>query len=150
MVSQVTPGHPIFTKKFLGAMKRKTSVSISCVMGFSPTSVVDLSPTSFRWIILCILQTLLTIFAAEPSNAQVVNIESQRIQSDSNGLLGSVSANLALSSNAKTVIVADASAQVEYKRDLNLFLLLGSYGLVTGNSEDFFNNAFAHLRYNRK
>src|SRR5215831_8181479 len=90
------------------------------------------------------------IFFGKLSRAQVVNIESQRIQSDSNGFLGSVSANFAFSSNTKTALVADASAQVEYKKDLNLFLLLGSYGFVSGNNEDFFNNAFAHLRYNRK
>jgi hypothetical protein len=85
-----------------------------------------------------------------PAFAQVVNIESQRIQSDSDGVFGSIGANFSVSSNTKTAVVLDASAQVEYKQDKNLFLFLASYGFVSGDQEAFSNNAFAHLRYNRK
>ena len=83
-------------------------------------------------------------------NAQVVNIESERIQSDTSGWFGNIGGNLSFSSNVKTVFVFDASAQVEYKKNKDLLLMLGSYGFVSGDEEAFFNNAFVHFRYNRK
>lgn len=84
------------------------------------------------------------------TKAQVVNIESERIQSDSSGFLGSIAANFSIASNAKTAIVLDAIAQVEYKSEKDLYLLLGNYGFVSGDDEAFFNSAFLHFRYNRK
>ncbi|HUM46462.1 MAG TPA: DUF481 domain-containing protein [Chitinophagales bacterium] len=93
--------------------------------------------------------SLLFCFAGN-AVSQVVNIESERLRADSNGLYGSLSANFALTSNTKTIIVFEANSQVEYKQDSNLYLLLGSYGFVNGDNEDFFNNAFIHFRYNRK
>lgn len=93
---------------------------------------------------------LFTGIISIPATAQVVNIESQRIQSDSDGVFGSIGANFSISSNTKTAVVLDASAQVEYKQNKNLFLFLANYGFVSGDQEAFSNNAFAHLRYNRK
>ncbi|MEP7127943.1 MAG: DUF481 domain-containing protein [Chitinophagales bacterium] len=98
---------------------------------------------------LIILSCFQLLFC-ELSFAQVVNIESERLRADSNGLYGSLGANFALTSNTKTVIVFDANMQTEYKQDSNLYLLLGSYGFVNGDNEDFYNNAFIHFRYNRK
>ncbi len=82
--------------------------------------------------------------------AQVVNIESERLKADSNGVYGSLSGNFEMTSNTKKVVLFDAAAQVEYKKDSNLYLLLGNYGFVSGDKEAFANNAFIHLRYNRK
>lgn len=97
----------------------------------------------------CFLSIFLLTFSLL-TQAQLVNIESQRIQSDSDGVYGSLSANLAFSSNTKTALVFDASSQIEYKKKKDLLLFLANYGFVSGDQEAFFNSAFAHLRYNHK
>jgi hypothetical protein len=82
--------------------------------------------------------------------AQVVNIESQRLQSDSTGWLGGADASLAYLNNGKVAIDASASVQIEYKAKKDLYLILGDYALFKGDGESFNNAAFGHLRYNRK
>lgn len=101
-----------------------------------------------KQLLLSIL--FLQVFMSGRLQAQVVNIENERLRTDSNGVYGSLSGNFSLTSNTKTVIVFDAIAQAEYKQDKNLYLLLGSYGFVSGDQESFYNNAFIHFRYNRK
>lgn len=108
-----------------------------------------MSPGQIMMLHRIILMWLLHA-SAQVACAQVVNIESERLKTDTNGLYGSVSADFALTSNTKTVVVFDGMAQLEYKYDKDLYLLLGNYGLVNGDKESFSNNAFIHFRYNRK
>jgi len=83
-------------------------------------------------------------------SAQVVNVESQRLQSDSLGWLGSAGADFAYTNNGNEAISAAANSQIEYKAKKDLYLILGDYSLFKGNGEDFVNTGFGHLRYNRK
>jgi putative salt-induced outer membrane protein YdiY len=104
-----------------------------------------------RSIFLClIIFAVITVITRSSVHAQVVNIESERLKADSNGIYGSLGGNFELTSNTKRVVIFDAAAQLEYKQDSNLYLLLGNYGFVSGDKEAFANNAFVHLRYNRK
>lgn len=108
---------------------------------------MNIKHSLFFWLLLFAAGALIT---GSSANAQVVNIESERLKADSNGVYGSLSGDFELTSNTKTVVVFDATAQLEYKQDSNLYLLLGNYGFVSGDKEAFANNAFIHLRYNRK
>lgn len=68
--------------------------------------------------------------------SQVVNIESQRLQSDSTGWLGSAGAAFSYTDNGNQAISASAFSQIEYKAKKELWLFLGEYSLFKGNGED--------------
>ena len=83
---------------------------------------------------------------------QIVNIEKQRIATDSTGWFGSAYMSFA---GTKTTVSAGslyAGGVVEYKSPSNkdLWLLITDFSLVKGEGEDFSNTGFGHLRYNRK
>ncbi len=92
------------------------------------------------------------LFAAicKTSSAQIVNIESQRIQSDSTGWLVNIGSNFLYQKNAIEVINIGVNAHVEYKSKKSLYLFLGNYNLLKGNGQTLNNNIFLHLRYNYK
>ena len=61
----------------------------------------------FFWLLLFAVDALIT---GSSANAQVVNIESERLKADSNGVYGSLGGDFELTSNTKTVVVFDATA----------------------------------------
>ncbi len=93
----------------------------------------------------------LLLTCASPSlHAQVVNIESARIQSDTTGWAGSGGAGISMEKNRSKIVTVDLEAHVQYKTKKDLWLLLADYGFLKGGGEKFVSNSFAHLRYNRK
>ena len=82
--------------------------------------------------------------------AQIVNIESQRLQSDTTGWLGSVGSNFLFQKNAVKVLNINLTAHAEYKTQKSLYLILGNYNLLKGGSETLADNLFYHVRYNYK
>ncbi|MDQ6762337.1 MAG: DUF481 domain-containing protein [Bacteroidota bacterium] len=84
------------------------------------------------------------------SLAQIVNVESQRIQSDTTGWFGNAGTNFLFEKNAVKVININAVAHVEYKTAKSLYLFLVNYNLLEGNGQTLNNNLFYHLRYNYK
>ena len=82
--------------------------------------------------------------------AQIVNVESQRMQSDTTGWLGSAGTNFMFQKNTVEVININVNAHVQYKTQKNLYLFLGSYNLLRGSGQTLSNNLFYHLRYNYK
>lgn len=83
-------------------------------------------------------------------HAQIVNVESKRLQSDTTGWLGSVGATFKLENSAVKVINIEAEAHLEYKAPRSLYLFLINYALLKGEGTTFQNNLFYHLRYNYK
>jgi hypothetical protein len=92
---------------------------------------------------------LITIFPVFLS-AQIVNIESQRLQSDTTGWLGSLGSNFLFQKNAVQVLNININAHVEYKTKKSLYLFLANYNLLRGSGQTFSDNLFYHLRYNYK
>lgn len=84
------------------------------------------------------------------SLSQIVNIENQRMQSDTIGWMGSFGATFSLEKTKQQVININTTAHVQYKTERDLYLILANYTLLKGSGETFSNNAFLHLRYNRK
>ena len=84
------------------------------------------------------------------TSAQIVNIESKRIQSDSIGWLGNIGSSFLFEKNAIEVINISANAHVEYKSKKSLYLFLVNYNLLKGDAQTLNNNLFLHLRYNYK
>ena len=83
-------------------------------------------------------------------NAQIVNIESKRIKSDTTGWLGSIGTSFQLENGAVKVINLDAEAHLEFKTLRSLYLFLADYTLLKGEGKTFQNNLFYHIRYNYK
>ena len=84
------------------------------------------------------------------SFAQIVNIESQRIQSDTIGWFGNMGTSFLFQKNAVQVIEIGANAHVEYKSKKSLYLFLVNYNFLRGDGQTLNNNFFYHLRYNYK
>jgi hypothetical protein len=89
-----------------------------------------------------------TLYFTAP--AQIVNIESQRMHSDTVGWLGSVGSTFSLVKNTQQILSLNANAHLQYKTQKDLYLFLASYDLLKASSSDLSNNTFIHLRYNRK
>jgi hypothetical protein len=83
-------------------------------------------------------------------DSQVVNIESQRLQSDTTGFKGSFGTNFLYQKNATEVININVNAHVQYKTKKDLYLFLANYNLLKGSGQTLTDNLFYHIRYNRK
>ena len=93
---------------------------------------------------------LLLVTAGVRVRAQIVNVESRRIQTDTTGWAGSFGGNVNLSKNVDRVFSASAFAHLQYKNSKNLFLFLGDYSFLKGAQKKYTDNTFFHLRYNHK
>ena len=84
--------------------------------------------------------------------AQVVNIESARMHSDTTGWMGGVNVTVNLSRSVSTVFGLNADAHLQYKSldEKNVYLLFANYGYLRGGGVKYIANRFVHVRYNRK
>lgn len=94
-----------------------------------------------------VFQFLLSGFAL---SAQIVNVESQRIHTDTTGWAGSFGGNFSVTQNIDKVFSAAAFAHLQYKTKKDLYLFLGDYSFLKGAETKYLDNMFYHLRYNRK
>jgi hypothetical protein len=83
-------------------------------------------------------------------SAQIVNIESARMQSDTTGWMGGAGAGITLAKNVEKIFIVNTDVHLQYKTKKDLWLILGSSNLLKVGDEKFFSNMFLHLRYNRK
>lgn len=90
------------------------------------------------------------IITAFNSLGQIVNIENQRIHSDTTGFDGHVDAGVSMTQNTKFFFSLNGKAQVQYKWKKDLLLLLGDYSFTIADGERFQNFGMGHLRYNHK
>ena len=82
--------------------------------------------------------------------AQIVNMERARIQSDSTGWMGNAGASFSLTKNKVQVMAVDADAQWQYKANRHLYLLAGNFGLLKSAGSTLIQQSLVHLRYNYK
>jgi uncharacterized protein DUF481 len=97
---------------------------------------------------------LLSLFFCLPAqtNAQIVNIESARMQSDTVGWMGKVGAAFAFRKNTQKILETGVEAHFQYKtsRDLGLWLFLGNFSMLKVGDSRFTSDGLVHIRYNRK
>jgi len=84
------------------------------------------------------------------SYSQVVNIESQRIHTDTTGFDGSVEAGFSINQNNTLLVSATAGSHVQYKTKKDLFMLIGNWRFTNGGNQRFVNDGMLHFRYNHK
>lgn len=82
--------------------------------------------------------------------SQIVNIEAQRIQTDTTGWAGSMGGSFNWTKSVDEVFAANASAHLQYKTNKNLYLLLFDYSFLKGAEQKFVDNTFLHFRINHK
>ncbi|MBZ0202847.1 MAG: DUF481 domain-containing protein [Ignavibacteria bacterium] len=83
-------------------------------------------------------------------NAQVVNIESKRMRTDTTGWSGSAEADFQLSKSTEEIFDLGGMLHFQYKGKDDLWLFLNEFRFIRGAGTDFVNSGFAHVRYNRK
>src|SRR5687768_11881878 len=95
---------------------------------------------------------ILALSVASYVEAQIVNIERQRISSDTTGWFGHAIASFAGSRSTKSILAVASGTLLEYKSKStkDLWLLITELSLIKSESEKFSNSGFGHLRYNRK
>ncbi len=93
---------------------------------------------------LCLL-----LFLSLSTSAQIVNTESQRMQSDS-GWMGNMGTSFSLTRNTQQVLNIDALAHVQHQTAKDLWLFLVNYELLKTDSETLASSMLMHLRYNHK
>lgn len=84
--------------------------------------------------------------------AQIVNIEKARMQSDTTGWMGGAGLAYTLIQNTQKISITDLEAHLQYKtsRDKGLWLILGNYSFLKAGNSKLISNGFFHLRYNYK
>lgn len=82
--------------------------------------------------------------------AQIVNVESKRITSDTAGWYGNVGGNFSVIRNTKTILNMEGYTTIQWKRPHNLYLFLGDYSFLKGADKNLINKSLVHFRYNHK
>lgn len=82
--------------------------------------------------------------------SQVVNIEGQRLHSDTTGWDGTLDAGFSINQNNNLLISATTNAHVQLKSKKNVYMLLGNWRFTNGGTSRFVNDGMAHFRYNHK
>lgn len=93
---------------------------------------------------------LMTVLLYRSASAQIVNIEAQRMQSDTTGWMGNFGADFLLAKNVEKVLNVNLNAHIQYKTNKSLWLFLTNYNFLKGTNETLSDNFFYHLRYNYK
>lgn len=93
-------------------------------------------------LLLCLLLSVGSL------SAQVLNVESQRFNSDSMGWIGRVGFATQVQQSVQRVFGLDAELHVQYRKGKSRFLFLGDQNLVQAGGTDFINTGYEHIRYN--
>ncbi len=97
-----------------------------------------------------ILCSLIIAVSYSKSFAQIVNVESRRVQTDTTGWFGSFGTGFLFEKNVLEVININADAYLEYQTPKSVFIGMGSYNFLRGNGKSLYDNTFYHVRYNYK
>jgi putative salt-induced outer membrane protein YdiY len=94
------------------------------------------------------LFSFIFVLLASGLNAQILNVESQRIHQDSTGWVGKGDLLFNLTSNQQQVLDFNTSLHVQYRQNKNTYILLGGAGMIRAGKSDFDNSGHIHFRYN--
>lgn len=88
-------------------------------------------------------------FVCFSGQAQIVNIESSRLEEDTMGLQGEFNVFYNFIKNTQTISQLKSSAALQERWKKNVFLVFNDVNLVFSKTQDFVFNGYGHLRYNR-
>jgi hypothetical protein len=101
-------------------------------------------------IVKVFIVSIVLVLSGLTSNAQVINIEQERIKTDTTGWAGSTKISFQYTKNGPDLWTGGAYAHVQYKTKRSLYLSLTEYNLTKGSGSDFVNAGAQHFRYNYK
>lgn len=90
------------------------------------------------------------MFAAQYTQAQIINIENKRFLNDTNGWVGNADFSLAMVQNTQKFMSFSNTVRVQYQKNRSRFLLLNDINFVKAGNEDFINAGYQHFRYSYK
>lgn len=97
-----------------------------------------------------IITFIVVLIAAKFLNGQIMNIEQDRIKTDTTGWAGTLEMSFQYIKNTKELINVSSRAHLQYKTKKSLYLWLTNYSLAKSGSSDFADAGYQHLRYNYK
>jgi len=92
----------------------------------------------------------LFLFVSAFSHAQVVNIEQERLKTDTTGWAGSAGVSFQLMKSDDKLTDIETQLHLQYKTKRSLYLALSDFNFVKAGNDEYANNGFQHLRYNYK
>jgi len=84
------------------------------------------------------------------SSAQILNIEQERIKTDTTGWAGTAKISFQYTKNDEELLTGGAYMHIQYKTKRSLYLSLTEYNLTKASGSDFVNAGVQHFRYNYK
>ncbi len=93
---------------------------------------------------------LTTILVSHVLPAQILNIEDERIKTDTTGWGGKTRLSLNYQKTDVDFFKSDVFAHLQFKRPAHLYLLLLEHSLSKGDGTEFTNASTQHFRYNYK
>lgn len=93
---------------------------------------------------------LIPLFICSGLSAQIVNIETQRIHSDTTGLDGTLEAGFTVNQNNSLLLSATTTAHTQYKTKKDLYMIVGNWRFTNAGNSRFVNDGMIHFRYNHK
>jgi len=90
----------------------------------------------------------IVLFLYLQGTAQILNIESYRIHTDTTGWAGKIGFDFSLTKNTKSLMSIGNKSHIQYKFKNNLILLLGQYSLLVSDNDNLIDKSILHLRYN--
>lgn len=89
------------------------------------------------------------MFVYFSGQAQIVNIESSRIEQDSAGVQGEFNVFYNFTKNTQSISQFKASSALQFRWKKNIIMPIGNANLIFSKKTDLVFNGFGHLRYNR-
>jgi hypothetical protein len=93
---------------------------------------------------------LIFVATSTVARSQILNIEQERINSDTSGWAGSAKTSFQYSKNGQELWSAGAYMHIQYKANRSTYLSLSEYNLTKASGSDFINAGAQHFRYNYK
>jgi len=93
---------------------------------------------------------IILLFLSLGANAQVVNVEQERIKSDTTGIAGTTQVAFQYMKNKSEVFNIEGDIHLQYKTNKSLFLILTDYTFSKAAGADYANAGTQHIRYNYK
>lgn len=111
---------------------------------------MDFPNSKINKMIKPLFLTFTVLFFIQIGHAQIINVESKRIATDTTGFSGKIGMSLSASKFTQSFVTAELAGLVQWKSQKSIYLLVGDFQIVNAGGESFNNSGFGHLRYNYK
>lgn len=102
---------------------------------------------NFKYVSPILFLTILQVVSYAQS---VIDIEDQRIITDTTGWSGSAAAEFVMNKYLSRTLDLSCKSHLQFKTNKTLYLLLADYKFLEAGQERFINAGFVHFRYNVK